>query len=527
MSTISGLLLRQPEFAPFDMGRTLTQAENITGGRLSNQTRLIELEALRRQQDAQAVARQAIQQDPSLLLGGGGPQSTLGSPALTMPQGGGPMTQQAFGPGGMGQPQPVPGGQDLSRFATDAPPGGPQSTLAGLQGQGQPAPQNRLEALLRQNPEAGLQVMQQQFKIQEQRLGWGEKIAASIGRIAQGVNDQASLDQARDDIRQIDPKAAAQLPQFYSKEAMEPFIQRALSVHQAQTLKMQDLTAQADVFKAQLQAQAESRKAQTEERKLGEVEYKETPQGFVAVPKYPGASGPAGVGGTPVTVGGQTVQGMQGQQQAQTQTQQTRQGELALMQHYDTIAKPYREVRDAMGRIDAAGTSPTAAGDAALLTAYMKMLDPTTGVRNEEIKNAENVGGLPQRAAGWLEWLKGGAPLQESVRKDFLERAKKLYAQYMKDYEDVGGQYRTLAQRQGYNPANVVLDYRSTTPAGGRGGQGATTGGAGGTSQGQGMSGQGGGKVLSDADIAATMQASGKTRQQVLDAAKAKGYTVR
>jgi hypothetical protein len=38
---------------------------------------------------------------------------------------------------------------------------------------------------------------------------------------------------------------------------------------------------------------------------------------------------------------------------------------------------------------------------------------------------------------------------------------------------------------------------------------------------------QGGGKVVSEADIAATMQASGKTRQQVLDALKAKGYTVR
>jgi hypothetical protein len=104
---------------------------------------------------------------------------------------------------------------------------------------------------MRTDPDAAFQVMGQQMKMQTQRLEWGEKIAGSIGRIAQGVNDQASLDQARQDIGQIDPRAAAQLPQFYSKEGMEPFIQRALSVEKAQTLKIQDLAAQSDAVKAQ------------------------------------------------------------------------------------------------------------------------------------------------------------------------------------------------------------------------------------------------------------------------------------
>ena len=209
---------------------------------------------------------------------------------------------------------------------------------------------------------------------------------------------------------------------------------------------------------------------QANQVRLGEVEYKETPEGWVAVPKYPGAQGQtgAGVGGTPVTVGGQPVGSLQGQKRLDEKQQQTRQAEMSLQGEYNKLAKPYMEVRDAMGRIEAAGTSPTAAGDAALLTAYMKMLDPTTGVRNEEIRNAENVGGLPQRALGWLEWLKGGAPLKEDVRKDFMDRATKLYAQYQKDYEQNATQYREQATRQGLDPRNVVQDYRSTIPAGGR-----------------------------------------------------------
>jgi len=404
----------------------------------------------------------------------------------------------------------VPGGQDLSQFATQ-PGGGSTSTLAGLAPQPQPR-QNPLEALARQNPDAALLVQKQQqqqqefaLKRQEQQLTWGLKSIEAVAQMSQGVTNQADLDRVRADMQQVAPQAAARLPQFYSKEAMEAYQQSALSVKERQELKIADVQAQADAVKAQADLVKARQQGVTDAIKLGEVEYKETPQGWIAVPKYPGASGTPGVGGTPVTVGGQQAQGMQGQSQAQAQTQQTRQGEMALMQHYDTLAKPYREVRDAMGRIEAAGSSPTPAGDMALVYAYMKMLDPSTGIRNEEIKNAEMIGGLPGQATRWLAWLQGDKPLPDGVRKDFLDRSKKLYSQYMKDYEDVGGQYRTLAQRQGYNPDNVVLEYRSTTPAGGRPGQGQPTG------QGPtGTSGQGP-ATFDTADFTKWRQGAGKT----------------
>jgi hypothetical protein len=209
------------------------------------ETGLLELADLKRQQETAARVRQHYQANPQELLGGAG-GSVLASPALTA--GAGPMTQQTVIPGQpAGAPQVVPGGMDLSQFAT----GQPQSTLASLA----PRQPNSLEALVRTDPDAALQVMQTRFKLQEQQLGWGEKMAASIGRIAQGVHDQASLDQARQEIAQIDPRAAAQLPQFYSKEAMTPFIERALSVKEAQTLKIQDLQAQSDAVKVRLSEQ--------------------------------------------------------------------------------------------------------------------------------------------------------------------------------------------------------------------------------------------------------------------------------
>lgn len=269
MSTLGSLMLAlaEPGITPYHE-QELT-ATRIQSGRTANQTALIELENLRRTQETAARMRQYYQAHPEELLGGGGggPQSTISS----LGPGGGPMTQQPFGPGGMGPPQPVPGGQDLSRYAGVSPQGGGplppdvaaqvrptvtprQSTLGSLQppapGQGQ-APPDQIEALMRVDPDAAFQVMGQRFKLQEQRLGWGEKIAASIGRIFQGVHDQASLEQARDEVRQIDPKAAAALPQFYSKEAMEPVMARALDMQTAQTLKIQDLKAQSSAVQAQ------------------------------------------------------------------------------------------------------------------------------------------------------------------------------------------------------------------------------------------------------------------------------------
>jgi hypothetical protein len=144
-------------------------------------------------------------------------------------------------------------------------------------------------------------------------------------------------------------------------------------------------------------------------------------------------------------------------------TREITQQELALQKEYNDLTKPYRDVRDAMGRIEASAKNPTPAGDMSVVYAYMKLLDPQTGIRNEEVRNAETVGGLPAQANYWMQWIQGGARLPENVRNDFVSRAKMLYGQYTKDYEDVAEQYREQARRQKLDPANVVPEYRSRT----------------------------------------------------------------
>ena len=99
------------------------------------------------------------------------------------------------------------------------------------------APQNPALEMARTNPRAAFMMQQQiqgqqdrQWKMQEQRLDWGVKTAEYVSRMLQGVTDQASLDQAREQIRQVHPQAASQVPQMYSKEGVAAVQQKGATI---------------------------------------------------------------------------------------------------------------------------------------------------------------------------------------------------------------------------------------------------------------------------------------------------------
>ena len=197
--------------------------------RAASQTALIQLEELKRSQATEAEVRAFLAQHPELALGGG-MQSTLGGGMPQVP-GSAPLMQQQVMPGQPpGAPQMVPGGQDLSRFAT---PGGPpmQSTLGAPGPQPQGPPQNPLLDLVRRDPAAAMAIQARVEKMQDARLERTAKEGDYVGRILQGVKDDVGLGQARAEIARVSPpEYAAQLPATYSKEALEPFISRAIAV---------------------------------------------------------------------------------------------------------------------------------------------------------------------------------------------------------------------------------------------------------------------------------------------------------
>lgn len=106
-----------------------------------------------------------------------------------------------------------------------------------------------------------------------------------------------------------------------------------------------------------------------------------------------------------------------------------------------------------------------AAGDLALIFAFMKVMDPSSTVRESEFANAENAKGVPD----WLQakWnkTKSGERLTADQRADFVRQAKIIADAYKTDADGVKKQYRGIAERSGLNPIDVVGDDAPEAPA--------------------------------------------------------------
>jgi hypothetical protein len=129
------------------------------------------------------------------------------------------------------------------------------------------------------------------------------------------------------------------------------------------------------------------------------------------------------------------------------------------------INKDMRGVVDQFGRVETAVNNPSPANDIALVFSYMKMLDPTSVVREGEQATAQNAGGIPERVRAQWNRLQSGEQFTDGLRRDFYQSARDLYERKNADYQRDLGFYRELAGRNGLNPDNVVFDI-SRAPTG-------------------------------------------------------------
>lgn len=89
--------------------------------------------------------------------------------------------------------------------------------------------------------------------------------------------------------------------------------------------------------------------------------------------------------------------------------------------------------------IQTSANDKTGAGDIALVTSFMKMLDPGSVVRETEFASARDTGGLLASLQGYLTKLQGGEFLSEAQRKTFTSLARK----YMEAAEREDSRVRT------------------------------------------------------------------------------------
>ena len=159
-----------------------------------------------------------------------------------------------------------------------------------------------------------------------------------------------------------------------------------------------------------------------------------------------------------------------GAKQQQTAAEALRpdiEGEGKLRKEYSGHNKTYLDVRRAYDRILA--SKDDAVGDISTIFGYMRMLDPTSTVREGEFLTAQNAAGVPDQVRNIYNRLLSGERLNPTQRAQFRAQAEALYGKIKGEHDSIRGNYVNLAKQYGYNPERILLDYGpepvNTSPA--------------------------------------------------------------
>jgi len=107
-------------------------------------------------------------------------------------------------------------------------------------------------------------------------------------------------------------------------------------------------------------------------------------------------------------------------------------------------------------------------GDVALITSFMKMLDPGSTVRESEFATARDTAGLYSSLENAANKAKTGEFLSSSQRGTFITLAKKYLAAAERDGSQTRKSMEGIVDRLGLNPADVFTDGQdSSLPANG------------------------------------------------------------
>lgn len=129
-----------------------------------------------------------------------------------------------------------------------------------------------------------------------------------------------------------------------------------------------------------------------------------------------------------------------------------------LRSQFLSQSKDYQAIRDSYGRLAEGAANPSAAGDIAMVFNYMKMLDPSSVVRESEYATAANAAGIPERVRNQYNKALSGQSLTPAQRNDFIKTASNLFNVQSKQHEKRVKEYDTLSSKYGLDPSLVTLD---------------------------------------------------------------------
>jgi hypothetical protein len=133
--------------------------------------------------------------------------------------------------------------------------------------------------------------------------------------------------------------------------------------------------------------------------------------------------------------------------------------EISVGSQFNTQASPFISIGQNYKKIEAAAKNPSAAGDISLIFGYMKLLDPTSVVREGEFATAQNAGSVPDRIFALYNKALTGETLKSNIREDFVNQAKNLVRSQQEIYKQtVEPRFNSIVESAKLNKQNVMFD---------------------------------------------------------------------
>lgn len=141
--------------------------------------------------------------------------------------------------------------------------------------------------------------------------------------------------------------------------------------------------------------------------------------------------------------------------------------EEKLRKEFQLRSKVYGELGTTFSNIQSSANAKTGPGDIALITGFMKMLDPGSVVRETEFATARDTAGLYTRLENSLKKAESGQFLQPNQREEFVNLARQYLNSAQKKAGDDKKALGVVVKNYKLNPENVFGP--EITGGGGRG----------------------------------------------------------
>jgi hypothetical protein len=146
--------------------------------------------------------------------------------------------------------------------------------------------------------------------------------------------------------------------------------------------------------------------------------------------------------------------------------------EQSLRKEYSSLTSDLRTINDSYSRMKSASGVNSGAGDIAVVYSYMKMLDPTSVVREGEYATADNTGGIPEKISNVYNKILSGQRLTPEQRRQFLESGEVIAKDKGERFSKTRSQFEGIAKKSGADPARIMLDEGISGNTGGGGDRG-------------------------------------------------------